>query len=400
MTIKPELLIPAGDLEKLRNAVLFGADAVYVGAGPFSLRAQQTSFNLEELKQAIDYCHEHKVKIYLAMNIFAFDEDLPKMTEYLEKAIDLGINAVIISDIGLLALIKKLNKKVKIHLSTQTNTINSEAVKFWQELGIQRVVLGREVNLAQAKAIKKKVPEMEIELFVHGAMCISYSGRCLLSKHMTGRSANRGECTHPCRWEYRLKEVERPDEEFSIEEDGHSTYIMNSKDLCMIEHIPELIDAGIDSLKVEGRMKSAYYVALVTKVYRQALDSDKYDPSWKDELTKVSHRQYTTGFYFGEDDRENISGSSTIRNYNFVGVVESFDPKTRELEIKARNYFGQGDDLEIIDPKVKEIKKIKVNKIRNIENEELSAAHNEHHVIVNANIAGPISKHSLLRRKN
>ncbi|MFH1684271.1 MAG: U32 family peptidase [Candidatus Margulisiibacteriota bacterium] len=396
---KPELLIPAGDTEKLRNAVLFGADAVYLGAGPYSLRAQATSFNLDELQQAIKFCHEHQVKVYLAMNIFAFDEDLSKMIEYLKSAIEIGIDGVIISDPGVLSLIRKLNTKVKIHLSTQTNTINSEAVKFWREQGIKRVVLGREVSLAQAKEIKSNVPDIELELFVHGAMCISYSGRCLLSKHMTGRSANRGECTQPCRWKYRLKEVSRPDEEFSIEEDGRGTYIMNSKDLCMVEYLPELVNAGIDSFKVEGRMKSPYYVALVTKIYRQAINAKGFDPRWKEELLKISHRQYTTGFYFGDADRENIAGGACIRDYNFVGVVESWDPKTRQLEIKARNYFGQGDTLEIIDPQAQDIKKIRINKIRTDQNEEITEAHNDYHVFASLDTTDMISKYSLLRRK-
>jgi len=384
-------------MEKLRNAVLFGADAVYLGAGPYSLRAQQTAFDIDELKEAVNFCHENKVKVYLAMNIFAFDEDLPKMTDYLAQAIKAGTDAVIVSDIGLLALIKKLNQKIKIHLSTQTNTLNSEAVKFWYDQGIRRVVLGREISLAQAKEIKNRVPRMELELFVHGAMCISYSGRCLLSKHMTGRSANRGECTQPCRWEYRLKEVARPDEEFRIEEDGRSTYIMNSKDLCLIEHLPELRDAGIDSFKVEGRMKSPYYVALVTKIYRQAIDADKYDPKWKEELLKVSHRQYTTGFYFGETDRENVEGGNNIRDYNFVGVVEGHN--NGSLEVKARNYFALGDDLEIIDPASREIVRFKVKDLKTIDGQPIKQAHNENHVLIGSKIPQKVSKSSLLRRK-
>lgn len=400
---KPELLIPAGDLEKLETAVRFGADAVYVGAGPYSLRAQQTSFNIEELEQGLLFAHKHKVRVYLAMNIFAFDEDLEKMKDYLEKAIKSGIDAVIISDVGLLSLVRKLNKDIKVHLSTQANTLNSEAVKFWREQGVKRVVLGREVSLAQAKEIKKSVPDMELELFVHGAMCISYAGRCLLSKHMTGRSANRGECTQPCRWEYRLKEVSRPEEEFLIEEDGRSTYIMNSKDLCMVEHIPELVEAGIDSFKVEGRMKSPYYVALVGKVYRQAIDKYiqnpgkyKYDPAWKAELKKTSHRRFTTGFYLGEDETEHITDSSCVRNCTFVGVV---DNHARQIEVKARNYFGVGDELEVIDPQVKEIRKFTVKNITKMNGESVEKAHNQFHVLVDAEMPGKISKNSLLRRK-
>jgi len=396
-------LIPAGDLEKLETAVRFGADAVYVGAGPYSLRAQQTSFNIKELEQGTLFAHKHKAKVYLAMNIFAFDEDLEKMKGYLEKALKTGIDAVIISDIGLLSLVQKLNKDIKVHLSTQTNTLNSEAVRFWQEQGVKRVVLGREASLAQARNIKKNVPDMEIELFVHGAMCISYAGRCLLSKHMTGRSANRGECTQPCRWEYRLKEVSRPDEEFLIEEDGRSTYILNSKDLCMVEHIPELCDAGIDSFKVEGRMKSPYYAALVTKVYRQAIDNYiqdpgkyRYDPAWKAELEKTSHRRFTTGFYLGADETEHITDSSCVRNYTFVGIVENHG---RQIEVKARNYFGIGDELEVLDPHVKEIRKFAVKNILKMNGESVDKAHNQFHVLIDAEVSGKISKDSLLRRK-
>ena len=396
MVHKPELLIPAGDLEKLETAVRFGADAVYVGAGPYSLRTHQTAFSIEQLRQGLDFAHKHNVKVYLAMNIFAFDEDLSPMLDYLKQAIPLGIDAVIISDPGLLNSID--SKKIKIHLSTQANTLNSEAVKFWKNQGVKRIVLGRELTLAQVEKIRQAVPGIELELFVHGAMCMSYSGRCLLSKHMTDRSANRGECTQPCRWEYRLKEVTRPDDEFLIEEDARGTYVMNSKDLCMIEHIPELIDAGVDSLKVEGRMKSSYYVALVTKVYRKALTSNEYNPTWKIELEKVSHRNYTTGFYMGEDDRENLGTSSYIRNYAFVGRVKSHNLQENKLGIKARNYFAVGDELEIIDPKVDAIRKIKVTNIINPEGESSSEAHNNHHVFIPLDNSAKVSPHSILRR--
>ncbi|MBU0502674.1 MAG: U32 family peptidase [bacterium] len=399
MPANPELLSPAGDLEKLEAAVRFGADAVYVGAGPFSLRAQATSFNLDELKQGISFAHQHKVKVYLAINIFAFDEDLNKMVTYLKEATKAGIDAAIISDPGLIKLTREKFPKLKIHLSTQANTLNSEAVKFWQQQGVGRVVLGREISLAQAKKIKKAVPKIELELFVHGAMCISYAGRCLLSKHMTNRSANRGECTQPCRWEYRLKEVTRPDDEFLIEQDGRSTYILNSKDLCLVEHIPKLIEAGIDSFKVEGRMKSVYYAALVTKIYREAIDATpKLDPAWKAELEKTSHRHFTTGFYLDEDETEHIADGSNIRNYTFVGVVANH--QAGEIEIMARNYFAVGDELDIIDPKFKEIRKLKVTKIRTADNKEINKAHNNFHVFVRSEFSLLISAFSLLRRKS
>jgi len=394
---KPELLIPAGDLEKLQTAVRFGADAVYVGAGPYSLRTQQTAFDLDELKQGVEFAHQHKVKVYLAMNIFSFDEDLPKMMEYLDQAVKLKINALIVSDPGLISLIRQKYPKLKLHLSTQANTVNSAAVKFWRDQGVKRIVLGRELSLEQVKVIRKEAKDIELELFVHGAMCMSYSGRCLLSKYMTGRSANRGECTQPCRWEYHLKEATRPDEQFLIEQDSRGTYVMNSKDLCMIEHIPALLEAGVDSLKVEGRMKSPYYVALVTKIYRQAIDQRKYDPVWLEELQKVSHRNYTTGFYLGETDKENEELGSYSRNYAFVGVVASH--KDNKLEVLARNLFQVGDKLEILDPKVREIRDFKVLEIKSKDGLNQDKAHNEHHVFVSGEFSGPISQNSLLRRK-
>jgi len=396
--MKPELLIPAGDLEKLETAVRFGADAVYVGAGSYSLRTHQTAFSIKELRKGLEFAHKHKVKVYLAMNIFAFDDDLSPMLKYLKQAVNLKIDAVIISDPGVIALVRKKFPKLKIHLSTQANNLNSETVRFWKGQGVKRIVLGRELSLAQVKKIRKANPDIELELFVHGAMCMSYSGRCLLSKHMTGRSANRGECTQPCRWEYRLKEVTRPDEEFLIEEDAHGTYVMNSKDLCMIEHIPELVGAGVDSFKVEGRMKSSYYVALVAKIYRKALDSNQYDPAWREELENVSHRNYTTGFYLGENDRENLGTSSYVRKYAFVGVVEGYDPKKKELKIAARNKFVVGDEIEVLDPEVDEIRKLKIANMRNADGESISEAHNEYEVFVNSN-GLEVGKDSILRRK-
>ncbi len=402
----PELLIPAGDIEKLETAVRFGADAVYVGAGQFSLRAGQTSFSIEDLKQGISFAHKHDVKVYLAMNIYAYDQDFPQMMEYLKKAVATGIDAIIISDPGLLSVVRRKYPKLKIHLSTQANTLNSEAVKFWHSQGVKRIVLGREVSLKQAQKIKKAVPEVELELFIHGAMCISYSGRCLLSKHMTGRSANRGECTQPCRWEYRLKETSRPDEEFGIEEDSQGTYIMNSKDLCLIEHIPKLIEAGIDSFKVEGRMKSVYYAALVSKIYRQTIDSYlkdpknyEYNPQWKEELQKVSHRRYTTGFYLGQEITESVKSGGNVRDYTFVGTVNNYNSQSNELNIDARNYFAVNDELEIIDPEVAQISKIKIIKMKTAEGENIRKAHNDYRVRAVVEGTANVSRFSLLRRK-
>ncbi|OGC09706.1 hypothetical protein A2246_06185, partial [candidate division WOR-1 bacterium RIFOXYA2_FULL_37_7] len=388
---KPELLIPGGDLEKLKTAVRFGADAVYVGAGAYSLRAKQTAFTIKELKQGVLFAHKNNVKVYLAMNIFAFDEDLSKMKNYLKKAIKTGIDAIIISDPSLIKIIRALSKKINIHLSTQANTLNSYAVDFWRHQGIKRIVLGRELSLKQISKIRKNVRNIELEVFIHGAMCMAYSGRCLLSKYMTNRSANRGECSHPCRWEYILKEPNRPKEDYTIEQDKRTTYIMNSKDLCMIEQLPRLIQSGVNSFKIEGRMKSSYYVAIVTKIYRKAIDTYmanpkkyKYNPIWKEELEKISHRKYSTGFFFGIKEKENKETSAYTANYTFVGIVKTHHTNKNELEIKGRNYFAQNDTLEIIDPEKDEIIKFKVLKIRTNKNKTIDKAHNGYHVFVGA----------------
>lgn len=406
-TIKnPELLAPAGDLEKLETAIRFGADAVYVGAGDFSLRANSTSFNLEKLAKGVAFANKNNAKVYLAMNIFPFDEDICQMIKYLREAINIGIDAVIVSDIGLINLIKKENLPVNIHLSTQANTINSEAVKFWKDFGVKRVVLSRELSLAQVKEIKESVPDIELELFIHGAMCMSYSGRCLLSKHMANRSANRGDCAQPCRFKYHLKEATRPDDQFTIEEDSRGTYIINSKDLCMIEHIPELMGTGIDSFKIEGRMKTAYYVAITTKTYRRAIDeyiasplSYKYNPEWLDELKKISHRHYTTGFYFGNDNKENILSSAYINNYSFVGVTKNHEMETNRIKVEGRNLFNTNDELDVIDPNNPKIQTIKILKIFDKSNKLISKAHNGYIVSVEISPQIKISADSILRRK-
>ena len=405
-----ELLAPAGNLEKLKTAVRFGADAVYCGGGAFSLRAPDTAFSLEDLAEGVRFAHDHDSRVYLALNIFAFDDDVEAMLQYYREAAGLGIDAVIISDPGFLMLVNELGYDPKIHLSTQVNTMNSDAVKFWQKQGVDRIVLARELSLDQVRAIKEDVPEMELEVFVHGAMCMAYSGRCLLSSFLSSRSANRGDCNQPCRWEYSLKEKKREDE-FTIQEDARGTYILNSRDLCMIEHIPELAAAGVDGLKIEGRMKTAYYVAAVTRAYRAALDSfhtDRenycFNPEWLEELKKVSHRPFTTGFYLPErkDQTERYESSAYIRGYDFVGTVDEHNLEKQVLRIKARNRFAVGDELEIIDPAREEVLTIKVGHITSSESgEQLSAAHNSY--VVNIPLAGEfktsISKHSIVRRK-
>lgn len=406
-----ELLAPAGNLEKLKSAVRFGADAVYCGAGAFSLRAPETSFSLDELAEGIRFAHDHDCRVYLAMNIFAFDEDFAGMIAYLGQAAQLGIDAVIVSDPGLLVQIRRITPDIKIHLSTQANTTNSESVKFWQDQGVNRIVVARELSLEQIKTIKKNVPAMELEVFVHGAMCIAYSGRCLLSKFLNNRSANRGHCTQPCRWEYRLKETLR-EEEQTIHEDARGTYILNSRDLCMIEHMPALAEAGVDSLKIEGRMKTAYYVAAVTRVYRAALDNLKkmgsaysINPLWVEELAKVSHRPYTSGFYLPDlgDETEYTADSSYIRGYDFAGTVTGHNVAEDRLRVSARNRIVVGDYLEILDPQWPDIITVKVNRIIAIETgDELEAAHNGYQVdlcLAEKSIA-PISKEAIIRVKS
>jgi U32 family peptidase len=406
-----ELLAPAGNLEKLKMAVRFGADAVYCGAGSYSLRAPETSFSMAELAEGIRFAHGRDCRVYLAMNIFAFDEDLGGMMDYFDQAVSLGIDAVIVSDPGVVSQVRRRTADLKLHLSTQANTTNSESARFWRNQGVDRIVVARELSLAQIRAIKENVPDIELEAFVHGAMCIAYSGRCLLSKYLNDRSANRGLCTQPCRWEYRLKETFRREEQ-AVHEDERGTYILNSRDLSMIEHIPKLAAAGIDSLKIEGRMKTAYYVSAVTRIYRAALDrfyrmgSDfEIDPEWSEELARVSHRPYTTGFYLPEreDDTEYTADSSYIRGYDFVGTVEEDSLNDNSLKVKARNRFAVGDTLEILDPGQPEVIRLKVSRITSKETgESLGEAHNGYVVIVQPaeKRSTAISKDAVIRRKS
>ncbi len=406
-----ELLSPAGNLEKLKVAIRFGADAVYCGGGSFSLRAPDTSFSLSELAEGIRFAHDHDRRVYLAMNIFAFDEDMEEMIAYFEEAAKLGIDAVIVSDPGVIRRIRESGSKVKIHLSTQANTTNSDSVKFWRDQGVDRIVTARELSLDRIRAMKEKVPEVELEVFVHGAMCIAYSGRCLLSSFLNQRSANRGHCSQPCRWEYMLKE-KMSGEELAIEEDARGTYILNSRDLCMIGQIPALAAAGVNSLKIEGRMKTAYYVAAVTRVYRAALDdfdrsgpSYNYDPQWLEELARVSHRPHTTGFYLPgqEGDTEYMADSSYIRGYDFVGTVDEHNLEKNSLRIKARNRFFLGDALEILDHNHREIIRFRADQIIDQKTgNSLEAAHNSYIVDVSliTGVNHKISKHALIRRRS
>lgn len=357
---KPELLAPAGNFEKLRYALHYGADAVYCAGERFGLRAKADNFNQEALSEAVAYVHERNKKIYVTLNIIAQNADLEGLPEYVNELKDLGIDGVIVADPGVFSVIREVAPDLKISVSTQANNTNWRSVAFWHAQGAKRIVLARELGLKEIQEIREKIaPEMEIEIFVHGAMCISYSGRCLLSHYMTGRNSNQGDCAHPCRWKYHLIEETRPDEAFSIEEDETGSFIFNSKDLCLINEIPQLMTAGVNSFKIEGRMKSLYYVATVVSAYRSAIDYcyanptvSKLDDGYYGELIKVSHRNYTKGFFNGKTTAadQNYGTSSYTRNYDFVGLVLAYDDQTGMALIEQRNKVSIGDEIEIMVP--------------------------------------------------
>ena len=353
------MLIPAGSLEVLKTAVNYGADAVYIGGDVFSLRAKAKNFTKEEMIQGIAYAHSKNVKVYVTANIFAHNYDLKEAEEYFKEMAQIKPDGLIISDPGMFTLAKTFCPDVERHISTQANNTNYMTFKFWYEQGAKRVVNARELSLAEIKEIRANIPDdMEIESFIHGAMCISYSGRCLLSNYFTGRDANRGECTHPCRWKYAINEETRPGEFLPVYENDRGTYIFNSKDLCMIEHIPEMIDAGIDSFKIEGRMKTALYVACVARTYRKAIDDyleseQKYRDNmdwYLSEISKCTYRQFTTGFYFGKPSEEaQIYDNNTyINEYVYLGMVDKKDSESAYIEQK--NKFCVGDEIEIMKP--------------------------------------------------
>lgn len=358
---KIELLAPAGDLEKFKTAVLYGADAVYFGGEMFSLRAGAGNLSIEEIAEALDFAHERGAKGYMTINIYAHNDDIEPLRAYIGKIRELPIDAFIVSDPGVIALIREEIQGAEIHLSTQANTTNYVTANFWASQGVKRIVAAREMSLEELKVMKSKLPEsVEIEAFVHGAMCISYSGRCLLSNFMVGRDANKGACTHPCRWKYSLMEEQRPGEYYPIEEDERGSYIMNSRDLCMIDNIPDLVDAGVRSFKIEGRMKSMYYVATVISAYRAAIDEYladpsgyKYNPKHFHELCKASHREFTHGFYYNKptDEDQNYLTSDYTREYSFIGLVGAHDEKTGLTTVEQRNKFSIGDPVEIFGPK-------------------------------------------------
>ncbi|PLX15934.1 MAG: peptidase U32 [Candidatus Muiribacterium halophilum] len=371
MYTRPELLAPAGDFEKLRFAIGYGADAVYLGLKSFSLRKNSRNFTSEQLKKAVEYAHERDAKVYLALNSYLKDSDLEGVEEIFNTAKECGVDALIVSDPGVISMNRELGYNIPIHISTQANTTNSYAVRFWQEQGAERVILAREVGINNIKSILEHCPQMEVEMFVHGAMCVSYSGRCLMSSYMTGRDSNQGDCAQPCRWKYRpvfLEEDRRKGEIFPVYEDETGTFLFNSKDLNLSRRIPDLIKAGVHSLKIEGRMKSSYYVAMVIRVYRQIIDSFMEEPEnfeykqeWDDELKKISYREYTEAAYENEFSHKDqvYTSNSYIRTHKVIGFVDEpkgYDPKThsfpgvsdRLYRVKIKNEVHYGQQIEVV----------------------------------------------------
>lgn len=357
---KPELLAPAGSLEKLKTAIDYGADAVYIGGEMFSLRVAAENFSHEEMLEGLAYAHERGKKVYLTANIIPHNDDIDDFEKFIEEIRPMGFDAVLVSDLGMFDMLRTLAPELPLHVSTQANNVNWRSAAAWHKLGASRVVLAREMSFKEIEEFQKKIPpELELEVFIHGAMCISYSGRCLLSNYMTQRDANRGACSHPCRWNYSLVEEKRPGEYMPVYENERGTFIFNSKDLCMIRHIPELIKSGVASLKIEGRVKTSYYVATVVGAYRREIDRYFADPDNyvfnEDEyieLCKVSHRPYSTGFYFGKPDEDSqvYTSSSYIRDYDLVGIVEEYDPQTGIAKISQRNKFSEGEEMEVLQP--------------------------------------------------
>ena len=402
---KPELLAPAGTLEKLYMAVHYGADAVYLGGKFFGLRAGAGNFTMAEIAEGIDFAHSRKVKVYVTINIFAHNADFKDLAAYLRLLDELQADGIIVSDPGVFRLAKETVPDLPIHISTQANNTNWSTALFWQELGAKRIILARELSLKEMAEIRRRT-KIELEAFVHGAMCISYSGRCLLSNYLAGRNANKGDCAHPCRWKYQLVEEKRPGEYFPVEEDQRGTYVFNSKDLCLVEHIPALIRAGIRSFKIEGRMKSSYYLATVVKVYREVIDSYladpknfSFDPKWLEELEKVSHRHYTTGFAFKKPDEKDhrYETSAYVRNYDFIGVVLEYLPETGEMWVEQRNHMSVGDKIEILTPKGPFIP-WEITAMKNDQGESIQHAPHPRQEVLMPAPPGGVVPFSLLRR--
>ena len=379
----PELLIPASSLEVLKTAVVFGADAVYIGGEAFGLRAKAKNFSMEEIREGIAFAHAHDVKVYITANILAHNGDLSGVRAYFEELKEIKPDALIISDPGVFMIAREVCPEIDIHISTQANNTNYGTYQFWHQLGARRVVTARELSMAELKEIREKAPaDLEMETFIHGAMCISYSGRCLLSNYFTGRDANRGACTHPCRWKYAIVEETRPGEYMPVYENERGTYIFNSKDLCMIEHIPELIDSGIDSFKIEGRMKTALYVATVARTYRKAIDDYLESPElyrknmdwYLDQTSNCTYRQFTTGFFFGKpDESAQIYDNNTyVKEYTYLGIIGECTADGL-YRIEQRNKFSVGEQIEIMKPDGRNIPVV-VRRIVDEEGQEMQSA--------------------------
>lgn len=404
---KPELLVPASSLEVLKVAVIFGADAVYIGGEVFGLRAKAKNFSKEDMKEGIAFAHAHNVKVYVTANILAHNYDLEGVREYFEELKEIKPDALIISDPGVFTIAKEVCPEIEIHISTQANNTNYGTYQFWYKQGAKRVVSARELSLAEIKEIRQNIPEkMEIETFIHGAMCISYSGRCLLSNFFTGRDANQGACTHPCRWKYAVVEEKRPGEYLPVYENERGTYIFNSKDLCMIEHIPEMIDAGVDSFKIEGRMKTALYVATVARTYRKAIDDyleseEKYRenmPWYLDQISNCTYRQFTTGFFFGKPSEEaQIYDSNTyVKEYTYLGIVGEQNAQGF-YRIEQRNKFSVGEEIEVMKPNGDNIT-VTVKEIQDEEGNHMESAPHPKQVLY-IDLGYPLEKFDILRRQ-
>ena len=394
-----ELLAPAGNFEKFLTALHFGADAVYLAGNRFGLRAFAGNFSDEEIKEAVKIAHKMGKKVYITLNIIAKDEDFEGLKEYLEFLQETKVDAVIVADIGVMEFVRKYAPKLDIHISTQANIINSYTAKFFADLGVKRLILARELSLEQIKKLRQNLPkEVEIEVFVHGAMCMAYSGRCLLSNYLTGRDSNHGECVQACRWKYYVREVSR-DDELEVEEDEKGSYIFNSKDLNMLSHLEELKGAGVDSIKIEGRMKSSYYVATIVNAYRMALDMlpEKPTEELEKELLKASHRRYTTGFYFDEENRQFQEDSMPVQDSEFMAVAVE-DAKDGKVKVEMRNKFSVGDTLEILSPKKDCFnKKAEIKQIIDSNGEKIDSAKKVQE-IVEINMEYPILKGDILRK--
>ncbi len=402
-----ELLAPAGDMEKLKTAVYYGADAVYFGGEMFSLRAGAGNLSVPEIREAMDFLHARGARGYMTINIYPHNEHLNLLRNYLMEIKDIPVDAFLVSDPGVMTILKEIIPDAEIHLSTQANTTNYMTARFWASMGVKRIVTAREMSLKEIREMRDQLPdEVEIESFVHGAMCISYSGRCLMSNFMTGRDANMGACTHPCRWKYSIVEEKRPGEYYPIEEDSHGSYIMNSRDLCMLDGIPDLAAAGVSSLKIEGRMKSAYYVATVVSAYRTALDhyladpdNYQYDPAWFTELCKASHREFTHGFYYNKPSAEdqNYQSSDYIREYSFIGMVKGVEPETGFALVEQRNKFSIGDEIEIFGPGVPFTKEV-ITEMYNQDGEPVESAPHPQQII-KLKLSTPVKENYILRMK-